>query len=46
MTKPLLRQCADLTWEQAITMEEFAEPSTFTTAAHRAAVAGLLARAR
>jgi 2-(1,2-epoxy-1,2-dihydrophenyl)acetyl-CoA isomerase len=46
MTKPLLRQCADLTWEQAITMEEFAEPTTFTTTAHREAVAGLLAHAR
>ena len=31
MTKPLLRHCADLTWEQAIAMEEFAEPMCFTT---------------
>jgi 2-(1,2-epoxy-1,2-dihydrophenyl)acetyl-CoA isomerase len=44
MSKPLLRQAADMTWEQALTMEEFAEPSCFTTAAHRAAVDGLLAR--
>ncbi|MFM9149200.1 MAG: enoyl-CoA hydratase/isomerase family protein, partial [Solirubrobacterales bacterium] len=31
MAKPMLRQAADMTWEQAITMEEFAEPLTFTT---------------
>lgn len=31
MSKALLRQCADMTWEQAVTMEEFAEPMTFTT---------------
>lgn len=42
MSKPLLRQCADLTWDQAIAMEEFAEPMCFTTKAHRAAVRGLL----
>jgi 2-(1,2-epoxy-1,2-dihydrophenyl)acetyl-CoA isomerase len=46
MTKPLLRQCADLTWEQAIAMEEFAEPMCFTTRAHRDGVAELLAAAR
>jgi 2-(1,2-epoxy-1,2-dihydrophenyl)acetyl-CoA isomerase len=44
MSKPLLRQCADLTWEQAIAMEEFAEPMCFTTQAHREAVAELLRR--
>jgi 2-(1,2-epoxy-1,2-dihydrophenyl)acetyl-CoA isomerase len=44
MTKPLLRQCADLTWDQAITMEEFAEPMCFTTSAHRDAVMELLGR--
>ena len=38
MSKPLLRQCADMSWEQAITMEEFAEPMCFTTEAHRAGV--------
>jgi 2-(1,2-epoxy-1,2-dihydrophenyl)acetyl-CoA isomerase len=42
MTKPLLRSCADLSWDQAITMEEFAEPMCFTTEAHRRAVAELL----
>lgn len=31
MAKPLLRQAADMTWEQTITLEEFAEPLTFTT---------------
>lgn len=30
MMKPLLREAADATWEQVITMEEFAEPSCFT----------------
>ena len=43
MTKPLLRNAADLSWEQAIALEEFAEPGCFTTEAHRAAVAELLA---
>ncbi|MGH7894761.1 MAG: enoyl-CoA hydratase/isomerase family protein [Candidatus Binatia bacterium] len=38
ITKPLLRRAADLTWEQAIAMEEFAEPMCFTTAGHRVAV--------
>ncbi len=42
MTKALLRQCADMTWEQAVTMEEFAEPMCFTTRAHQEAVAALL----
>jgi 2-(1,2-epoxy-1,2-dihydrophenyl)acetyl-CoA isomerase len=42
MSKPLLRQCSDMTWEQAITMEEFAEPMCFTTQAHRDAVRELL----
>ena len=31
MMKPLLRATADLSWEQAITLEEFAEPGCFTT---------------
>ena len=31
MTKPLLRAVADSTWEGALTLEEFAEPSCFTT---------------
>ena len=38
-----VRQCADLTWEQAIAMEEFAEPMCFTTEAHQRAVQELLA---
>ena len=42
MGKPLLRQCAELTWEQAITMEELAEPMCFTTSAHQEAVAQML----
>jgi 2-(1,2-epoxy-1,2-dihydrophenyl)acetyl-CoA isomerase len=45
MSKPLLRQCADLTWEQAIAMEEFAEPMCFTTRAHQDAVQAMLAHA-
>jgi 2-(1,2-epoxy-1,2-dihydrophenyl)acetyl-CoA isomerase len=44
MTKSLLRQAADLTWEQAITMEELAEPNCFTTRSHRDAVRELLDR--
>jgi 2-(1,2-epoxy-1,2-dihydrophenyl)acetyl-CoA isomerase len=43
MTKPLLRSVADMGWEQAITMEEFAEPMCFTTRAHRDAVDAMLA---
>jgi 2-(1,2-epoxy-1,2-dihydrophenyl)acetyl-CoA isomerase len=43
MMKPLLRNAAELSWEQAITMEEFAEPICFTTDAHRASVEALLA---
>ena len=42
MMKPLLRNAADATWETSIAMEEFAEPQTFTTPAHREAVAELL----
>jgi 2-(1,2-epoxy-1,2-dihydrophenyl)acetyl-CoA isomerase len=42
MMKPLLRNAADMSWEQAIAMEEFAEPMCFTTQAHRSAVADLL----
>jgi 2-(1,2-epoxy-1,2-dihydrophenyl)acetyl-CoA isomerase len=43
MMKPLLRNAADMSWEQAIVMEEFAEPMCFTTAEHREAVDRLLA---
>jgi 2-(1,2-epoxy-1,2-dihydrophenyl)acetyl-CoA isomerase len=38
MGKPLLRRAADLSWEESVTMEEFAEPNCFTTAAFRQAV--------
>ena len=41
MTKTILRQAADLSWEQAIAMEEFAEPMCFSTEGHRAGVAAL-----
>jgi 2-(1,2-epoxy-1,2-dihydrophenyl)acetyl-CoA isomerase len=44
MTKSLLRQAADMTWDQAIAMEEFAEPMCFTTTGHRDAVTELLSR--
>lgn len=44
MMKPLLRNAADMTWEQAIAMEEFAEPACFTTRAHRDGVEQLLRR--
>src|SRR4029453_18778566 len=44
MAKPLMRAAADMTWQHALLAEEFAEPNTFTTAAHRAAVEALLAR--
>ena len=44
MMKPLLRHAADLSFEQAIAMEEFAEPMTFTTRGHREAVARMLER--
>ncbi len=44
MSKPLLRHAADMTWEQAIAMEEFSEPMCFTTEAHQAAVRELIAR--
>jgi 2-(1,2-epoxy-1,2-dihydrophenyl)acetyl-CoA isomerase len=33
MTKPLLRAAADADWNDALTLEEFAEPTCFTTAA-------------
>jgi 2-(1,2-epoxy-1,2-dihydrophenyl)acetyl-CoA isomerase len=44
MTKPLLRAAADLPWEAALTMEEFAEPQCFTTAAFQDSVGALLGR--
>jgi 2-(1,2-epoxy-1,2-dihydrophenyl)acetyl-CoA isomerase len=42
MTKPLLRAAADAPWEQALVMEEFAEPQCFTTEAFQASVRHLL----
>ncbi len=42
MTKPLLRSVADMSWEQAIAMEEYAEPMCFTTRAHYDAVNTML----
>jgi 2-(1,2-epoxy-1,2-dihydrophenyl)acetyl-CoA isomerase len=42
MMKPLLRQAADMSWDQAVTLEEFAEPNCFSTSAHRRAVHSLL----
>jgi 2-(1,2-epoxy-1,2-dihydrophenyl)acetyl-CoA isomerase len=44
MTKPLLRATADMSWDQALAMEEFAEPGCFTTSDHRDAVEAFLAR--
>jgi 2-(1,2-epoxy-1,2-dihydrophenyl)acetyl-CoA isomerase len=44
LAKPLLRRAADATWEQAIAMEEFAEPMCFTTAGHKGAVRRFLER--
>ncbi|MBI2913696.1 MAG: enoyl-CoA hydratase/isomerase family protein [Chloroflexi bacterium] len=46
MAKPLLRSIADMTWEQAIAMEEFAEPMCFTTEAHREAIQAFLEKRR
>ena len=43
MAKPLLRSAADLPWEQAVTMEEFAEPICFTTAGFRNGVGRVVA---
>jgi 2-(1,2-epoxy-1,2-dihydrophenyl)acetyl-CoA isomerase len=46
MTKPLLRAAADASWDQAITIEEFAEPQCFTTNAFQESVEQLLAANR
>ena len=43
MAKPLLRAVADMPWEHALRMEEFAEPTCFTTAAFAGNVDALLA---
>lgn len=42
MTKPLMRNAADMSWHQAILAEEFAEPNTFTTRAHQETVRALV----
>ncbi|MFL6083758.1 MAG: enoyl-CoA hydratase/isomerase family protein [Mycobacterium sp.] len=42
MTKPLLRTTADADWNDALTLEEFAEPTCFTTAAFADSVKGML----
>lgn len=42
MAKAQMRKIADMSWEQAIVMEELAEPNCFTTEAHRKAVAAML----
>jgi 2-(1,2-epoxy-1,2-dihydrophenyl)acetyl-CoA isomerase len=44
MTKPLLRAVCDASWDGALAMEEFAEPTCFTTEAFASAVRGMLAR--
>ena len=46
MTKPLLRAAADASWEQSLTLEEFAEANCFSTAALPAAAAAIKASAR
>ncbi|OBI40333.1 enoyl-CoA hydratase [Mycobacterium kyorinense] len=44
MTKPLLRAAADASWNDALTLEEFAEPICFTTAAFADSVHAMLTR--
>ncbi|HWM85542.1 MAG TPA: enoyl-CoA hydratase/isomerase family protein [Kofleriaceae bacterium] len=44
MAKTLLRSAADQSWPNALVTEELAEPSCFTTEAHREAVSALLRR--
>lgn len=44
MTKPLVRAVADVGWHQALAMEEFAEPTCFTTEAHREGVRAVARR--
>ncbi|OBG18891.1 enoyl-CoA hydratase [Mycolicibacterium celeriflavum] len=42
MAKPLLRTAADADWADALTLEEFAEPTCFTTAAFSDSVRSML----
>jgi 2-(1,2-epoxy-1,2-dihydrophenyl)acetyl-CoA isomerase len=44
MAKPLLRAAADSTWEGSLTMEEFAEPTCFTTGDFARSVRAMLGR--
>src|ERR1700730_12778438 len=44
MPKPLLRATADAGWNDALTLEEFAEPTCFTTAAFADSVHTMLGR--
>jgi len=44
MTKPLLRAAADGGWHESLKMEEFAEPTCFTTAAFADSVHSMLAK--
>lgn len=44
MTKPLMRNAADMTFDQAMMAEEFAEPNTFTTRYHQQTIRALLAK--
>jgi 2-(1,2-epoxy-1,2-dihydrophenyl)acetyl-CoA isomerase len=46
MTKPLLRAAADVGWHESLTMEEFAEPTCFTTAAFADSVHAMLAKSQ
>jgi 2-(1,2-epoxy-1,2-dihydrophenyl)acetyl-CoA isomerase len=42
MAKPLLRATADASWNDALVLEEFAEPACFTTAAFADSVRSML----
>jgi 2-(1,2-epoxy-1,2-dihydrophenyl)acetyl-CoA isomerase len=44
MTKPLLRASADAGWHESLTIEEFAEPTCFTTAAFADSVHTMLTK--
>jgi 2-(1,2-epoxy-1,2-dihydrophenyl)acetyl-CoA isomerase len=46
MTKPMLRAVADSTWDGALALEEFAEPSCFTTQAFADAVRAMRDRSK
>ena len=46
MTKPLLRAVADSSWDGALTLEEFAEPSCFTTERFADAVRAMRSRSK